>query len=823
MIKKLIIVIIILLIGYAIYYVYQINKMHFDLDSFIDNINYYNKLNPPLQKISIPVYYINMDKSKERNEWMVSQLSKNVEKYKRIRGVNGYDIKNKSHDTIDGLEFFNDFSTSLSEIGCLMSHLKAIKTAYEDGEDTVIIMEDDAYLDIINLLDFTIEELVTELPRDWEILQLAHLKSGKLKNHTATVKTHDIYKHARGYYPYYCTAYIINRKGMESVLNKIGSNPFYFTEKISDKGVSDTIIYDVTQTYIIKPSIIAPYNKTLKSTIHDSHTTTHLFSIRDMLDHYRYKFDQKYIICYPFGGLCDTVNRIYECYKYAKKYNRFLIVDTTHNWMKDDIQNYFTLKSHVFKNPSLINELLTRDSIYPPKMKDKKREDMKRVQFNNKNKLPWSSYCEFDNTDLSISLKMDYSQNIIVYSDCGGGDEFVNFLRISEATPIVKDVFLKRRQQLPDNYISVHIRNTDYKSDVNAFIEKYADVFLVHPIFLASDHKETIDLFKQKFPNVYSFANIQSIQGGNLHEGKAGERTGQQIQEFNIDCIVDILLLASGSTIYFSSQQSGFSKTAKNLLDNKDVLNNFLTLKPRVCLLSFANTLYYDSLDRIQQEAKSLPIDTIYAYKDTDLWMFPDFYHKHYHFIKSNKRGYGYWIWKPYLTLMTLSLLNENDILVYADAGCTIQASGLDRFNDYIKLVNESKTGIVSFQLDFKEKQWTKMDLYHHLDATDHLEAEQLLATVFIVRKCDESVAIIKKWYETSCHYNLLDDSNSVAKNDPSFKEHRHDQSIFSLIRHQSGSTVLPDETNPNNKTYPLLATRKKSWTKGLLQRFGIL
>ena len=239
--------------------------------------------------------------------------------------------------------------------------------------------------------------------------------------------------------------------------------------------------------------------------------------------------------------------------------------------------------------------------------------------------------------------------------------------------------------------------------------------------------------------------------------------------------------------------------------------------------MSFANTLYYDSLDRIQQEAKSLPIDTIYAYKDTDLWMFPDFYHKHYHFIKSNKRGYGYWIWKPYLTLMTLSLLNENDILVYADAGCTIQASGLDRFNDYIKLVNESKTGILSFQLGFKEKEWTKMDLFQHLDANDHLEAEQLLATVFIVRKCTESVAIIKKWYETSCHYHLLDDSKSVVKNDPLFKEHRHDQSIFSLIRHQSGSTVLSDETDPNDKTYPFLATRKKSWTKGVLHRFGFL
>ena len=809
--KKFIFTIIILILVYALYRFYKIKKMHSDLDNFIDQINFYNDIHPP-KKNSIPVYYINMDKSKDRNEWMISQLSKNFEKYKRIKGVNGYEIKNKKHDIIENLEFFNEFSTSFSEIGCSLSHIKAIKTAYEDNEETVIILEDDAYLDVLNLLDFTLEDLLLELPKDWEILQLSHLNSNKLVNHTKTLKTHDIYKHSRGNYPSYCTAYIINRKGMETILNKIGNNPFYFSKKMSNNGVADTIIYDVTQTYIICPSIITPYNKTLKSTIHDSHTTTHLFSIRDTLENYRYKFQQKYIICYPIGGLCDTINRIYECYEYAKKYNRFLFVDTSHNWMKDDIQNYFTIKSPLFKNPSLINKLLNHDSIYPSKLKNKTRDDMKRIKFNN----TIFYYCDLDGIDLSITLNREYTQNVIVYSNCGGGNNFLNFLKISEATPIVKNVFLKRRQQLPEKYISVHIRNTDYKSNVNEFIDKYNDIFSTNSIFLASDHKETIDLFKQKFPNVYSFANIESINGGNLHEGKASERNEQQTIDFNIDCIVDILLLASGTTIYFSSQQSGFSKAAKELLDNQNVLNTFLTLKPRICLLSFANNVFYDSLERIQKEAKFLPIDTVYAYKDTDLWMFPDFYHHHYHFLK-NKRGYGYWIWKSYLTFMTLNLLNENDILIYADAGCTIQESGLNRFNEYIQLVNESKNGILSFQLGFKEKEWTKMDLFKHLNAFEHLDSDQLIATVFIVRKCKESLDIIKLWYETCCNYHLLDDSNSIAKNDPSFKEHRHDQSIFSLIRHQFGTTVIKDETNPHNKTYPFLATRKKSYFKYIL------
>ena len=38
-----------------------------------------------------------------------------------------------------------------------------------------------------------------------------------------------------------------------------------------------------------------------------------------------------------------------------------------------------------------------------------------------------------------------------------------------------------------------------------------------------------------------------------------------------------------------------------------------------------------------------------------------------YHNIFKHQRGFGYWLWKPYIILRKLEELNDNDILVYID------------------------------------------------------------------------------------------------------------------------------------------------------------
>ena len=195
----------------------------------------------------------------------------------------------------------------------------------------------------------------------------------------------------------------------------------------------------------------------------------------------------------------------------------------------------------------------------------------------------------------------------------------------------------------------------------------------------------------------------------------------------------------------------------------------------------------------------------------------PIFWNTHKEFILSNPRGYGYWLWKSFIILKTLESIEENDILVYTDAGCTLNINGLNRMNEYFDIVKQSKYGILSFELPFFEKQYTKMDLFKNMNLNNNefLNSKQLLASIIFFRKCEKTIKLVEEWYEICCNYHLIDDSHSFLPNDSSFIEHRHDQSVFSLLAKKYGTEILPDETYFNTFdtegiNYPIWATRLK-------------
>jgi hypothetical protein len=47
---------------------------------------------------------------------------------------------------------------------------------------------------------------------------------------------------------------------------------------------------------------------------------------------------------------------------------------------------------------------------------------------------------------------------------------------------------------------------------------------------------------------------------------------------------------------------------------------------------------------------------------------------------------------------------------------------------------------------------------------------------------CNETRVLVNEWYEISSDYHNIDDSESIIPNFECFLEHRHDQSIFSLL-----------------------------------------
>ena len=224
---------------------------------------------------------------------------------------------------------------------------------------------------------------------------------------------------------------------------------------------------------------------------------------------------------------------------------------------------------------------------------------------------------------------------------------------------------------------------------------------------------------------------------------------------------------------------------------------------------------YHNAVTRICNEAAQFNVfDNIVGKTDIDLKRDTAFWPTHDIFIKNNPRGYGYWLWKSYIIKKQLEIMEDNDVLVYADAGCVLNIQGKPRLLEYIQLANHD-SGIVSFQMNLLEQVWTKMDIIIELNGQDLLTTGHICATSFIIRKCPNSIKCVNLWYDTCCKYNLINDSPSKIPNHPDFRQHRHDQSIWSIIRKKYGCVFLTDETWHNNFqndgiNFPIWAMRKR-------------
>lgn len=194
---------------------------------------------------------------------------------------------------------------------------------------------------------------------------------------------------------------------------------------------------------------------------------------------------------------------------------------------------------------------------------------------------------------------------------------------------------------------------------------------------------------------------------------------------------------------------------------------------------------YLDAVHRICNQAADFNMfHEIIGYTDSDLKNDKHFWERHGNFIENNNRGYGYWIWKPYLILKTLEKMNDNDILLYLDCGCELNSHGKSHF---YKLIEKVKTkSFISSRAGSNDITFTKMDTIKHFNFENNmklLSIPHMQAGTIMLRKNDLIVKIYNEIYELmSDHYHLIDDSPSINKNCNHFVEHRHDQSVFNLV-----------------------------------------
>jgi len=196
-------------------------------------------------------------------------------------------------------------------------------------------------------------------------------------------------------------------------------------------------------------------------------------------------------------------------------------------------------------------------------------------------------------------------------------------------------------------------------------------------------------------------------------------------------------------------------------------------------LINYANLSHYQSQKLNEISGFKIGFDKVYCLKSQ--YMDDNFKKKNYN-ILSQRRGVGYWLWKPYFILRFLKdIIKNGEYLIYSDSGAIFTKSWTPVF----ELMDKLNTNIGCFEIIQIEKKWTKRDLFIKmgLDIPEYTDSFQRMASYQVIKKNDFTIKFYKEYLDLCCDFgNITDSPSKLGKNYDIFVEHRHDQSIFSLL-----------------------------------------
>lgn len=167
--------------------------------------------------------------------------------------------------------------------------------------------------------------------------------------------------------------------------------------------------------------------------------------------------------------------------------------------------------------------------------------------------------------------------------------------------------------------------------------------------------------------------------------------------------------------------------------------------------------------------------------------------------ILNQSRGAGYWLWKPYLIYQTLQILNRGDFLFYCDSGSYF----INPIDPMIEIAEASGQDILVFELEHIEKVWTKRDAFVLMDCDrpEYTDSKQRLASFCLFRKSRFTMTFAGEYLSYAQDERVLTDLDNRCgyPNYPEFKDHRHDQSILSLLSKRHGIKAFRDPSQWGN------------------------
>lgn len=722
-------------------------------------LKYYNLLHPCQYTIPYPIYYINMDKKWDRRISVENQLKLISTNYKRISGIDGYKIKNKKHDVINNIEFYNEYDLKLGEVGCILSHILAINTAHKDGENIVMICEDDISFETKCLIP-TIASIIEEAPKDWEILQLVH--SSNLHG-SAKYKKRELNENGS------TLCYLINKTGIKKIIETvIKSNIIYITptsENFPPKGVADEYLYDIVNTYIVYPSLFIPENVYFPSDIAHEHTIHGLNLAIEILKDYNI----------PVTVPKLNKRKYTKLDPYMTVWNNTLFVQ---NYTSDI--NYvasYNLKNYRYKNNSL-NIILDGE---PTNLSTVKAD----LAIVDKHVLLPSCKTLYVPQFVCSFIELNNNPNILVKTNNEKIEKskFCCFAysNCNEANPGVKDRknFYYLLQKLSNNRVDNlgKCYNSNYNSQ--SYWPDNKTLFKPYKFVVAFENNQLEGYITEKLvmpmisraipiylgaPDVHKYFNTKSF----IHV--------RDFKSFE-DCIQYILKVDNDDNLYQRILKEPYF--VNNQLD-KDLFSpyyggRFYNELSNI-LIPYGMDEYIRPCQLYENNFRFLTINN-----DTLLNTAKEsgFFNE---CVSMNHKNVSS------LILTNLNTLDDNDVLVYADSKSKINVHGIYKIKLYYTILETYDMITFTTDINRNDNNVTEKLLNVEPLTTDY----RCIDKVFLIKKTKNTLALVKEWA------NMMNEDNWMNINHPKINNY-FDSYILTLLTLKYDHKVKMNDYNEDN------------------------
>ncbi len=242
-------------------------------------------------------------------------------------------------------------------------------------------------------------------------------------------------------------------------------------------------------------------------------------------------------------------------WRYCRKFNRTMVIDTRGSGMLDDLLGYYQIKP--CRDVRMMgvsdtgwdircenNEILGRSGDGAPLFERQ-----------------WFQPHGFD-------LTQDHPDQVLVHPKHGGGDLGIFFMQRLIPREFVKAHLRAAIAPLGGDYLGVHIRNTDYSTDYVSAFAAMAHKIPGRTVVVCSDDSRAIAYFQDTYGHQCTMRTTSDMS--NTHGKPLHYDTSRIARHSNLAMLTDLYALAMGGRMCMvdtaNTKRSGFAVLAAHVL-----------------------------------------------------------------------------------------------------------------------------------------------------------------------------------------------------------------------------------------------------------------